>query len=168
MYDKKMLFTPHLPTPGAGVEDAPGRAVSGKSLNIWTLYIRWKFFLHCQGKSLKGWLLRLGCHFFSTWHCIKHSSICTPGQVLKTKKIYTYVEGGFVDIVRLLDVRIDKGYVYCTLYFFTENKIATVSQILNPDDYTIWRIMDNEEYDERMSIRLWQEVNKDDLCEFGF
>lgn len=76
------------------------------------------------------------------------------------------MEGGFVDIVRLLDVRIDKGYVYCTLYFFTKNKIATVSQILNPDDYTIWRIMDNEEYDERMSIRLWQEVNNNDLCEF--
>jgi hypothetical protein len=72
------------------------------------------------------------------------------------------VESGFVDIVRLLDVRIDKGSVYCTLYFFTENKIATVSQRLNPDDYTIWRIMDNEEYDERMSRTLWQEVTERD------
>jgi hypothetical protein len=37
-----------------------------------------------------------------------------------------------------------------------------VSQVLKPDDYTIWRIMDNKEYDERMSMHLWQEVNKDD------
>ena len=73
---------------------------------------------------------------------------------------------GYVDIVRLLEVYINKGYVYCTLYFFTKNKILTVSEILNPDDYTIWRIMDNEEYDERMSTLLWQEVNKDDLLEF--
>ena len=29
--------------------------------------------------------------------------------------------------------------------------------------------MDNEEYDERMSMRLWQEVDKDDdLLEFGY
>jgi hypothetical protein len=70
------------------------------------------------------------------------------------------VEGGYVDIVRLLEVYIDKGYVYCTLYFFIKNKISTVSQILIPDDYTLWRILDNEGYDERMSMRLWQEVDK--------
>lgn len=29
--------------------------------------------------------------------------------------------------------------------------------------------MDNEEYDERMSMRLWQEVNEqNDLLEFGY
>ena len=72
------------------------------------------------------------------------------------------MEYGYVDIVGLLEVYIDKGYVYCTLYFFTKNKILPLSQILKPDDYTIWRIMDNEEYDERMSMRLWQEVDKDD------
>ncbi len=143
----------------------PAEAISGgrpdpwgsrKTLNIGTLYIKWRFLLHCQGKSLKGWLLRFGCYFFSTWHWIKHSSICTTGQVLITKKIYTFVEGGFVDIVRLLDVRIDKGYMYCTLYFFTRNKIATVSQILNPDKHVIWSIMENEVYDEIMSRRLWR------------
>jgi len=31
---KKMLFMPHLPTPRGGVEADPGRAGSGKSLNI--------------------------------------------------------------------------------------------------------------------------------------
>jgi hypothetical protein len=114
-------------------------------------------------------LLRLGCHFFSTWHYLKDSNIWTTGQVLKIGNIYTYQEGGYVDIVRLLDVRKDKGYLYCTLYFFTRNKITTVSQIINPYDYAIWRIMDNEEYDERMSMRLWQEVNEqNDLLEFGY
>lgn len=124
-----------------------------------TLYIQIQFFFHCQKKSLKGWFLKLGCHFFSTWHYLKHSSIWTTGQVLKIGKIYTYQEGGYVDIVRLLDVHKDKGYLYCTLYFFNRNKIATVCQILNSDDYAIWRIMDNEEYDERLSMRLWQEVD---------
>ena len=70
------------------------------------------------------------------------------------------MKGGYVDIVRLLDVHKDKGHLYCTLYFFTRNKITTISQILNHDDYTIWRIMENEEYDEIMSRRLWSEVDK--------
>ncbi|MCJ7446835.1 MAG: hypothetical protein MUO72_04015 [Bacteroidales bacterium] len=63
----------------------------------------------------------------------------------------------------------DKGFVYCTLYFFCENKIITVSQILQPDAYIIWRIMDDREYDEIMSTRLWWEVDKkNDLLEFNF
>ena len=79
------------------------------------------------------------------------------------------MEVGKVEIVRLLDVYLQNGCIYCTLYFFTENKIATISQIINPDNYAIWRIMDNEEYDERMSICLWQEVDKnDDLLDFTY
>jgi hypothetical protein len=156
MYNKKMLFTLHPWLPEAGTEATPGRAGSGKSLYLRTLDIKLRFFLHCQKRSLKGWFIKLGCYFFSSWHCIKHNSICTTGQVLKTNKIYTFVEDGYVDIVRLLEIYINKGYVYCTLYFLTKNKILTVSEILNPDDYTIWRIMDNEEYDERMSMPLWQ------------
>jgi len=62
----------------------------------------------------------------------------------------------------MLDVYQASGYLYCTLYFFTRNKIATMSQILNPDGYGIWRIMDNVEYDERMSMRLWHDIDKDD------
>jgi len=169
MYNKKMLFMPHLPTPGAGVEDAPGRAGSVKSLNIWTLYIKCRFFLHCQVKSLKGLLLRLGCLLFSTWHYIKHNSICTNGYVLKVNNIYTFKEGNHIDIVRLLDVFKDKNYLYCTLYFFNENRVATVSHIIYPDDYLIWQILENREFDEIMSRRLWREVDKrDDNVEFAF
>lgn len=157
----------HWPTEGVC---GPGKVSPGslKWLNMYTLNRRLEFLLKYQGKSLKGLLLRIGCHFFSTWHYLKHSSICTTGQAVKVNNIYTYDEKGYVDIVRLLDVYEDKGYMYCTLYFFTENKIATVSQIINPDNYVICRILENEEYDEIMFRRLWSEVDKEDnLCEFG-
>jgi hypothetical protein len=91
------------------------------------------------------------------------------GQVVKVNSIYTFVEEGDSDIVGMLDVYQAKGYLYCSLYFFTRNKIATVSQIFNPDVYGIWSIMDNEEYNKRLSIRLWQEVDKDDdLLDFTY
>ena len=158
----------HWPTEGVC---GPGIVSTGslKWLNMYTLYHRLQFLLKQQGKSLKGLLLRIGCHFFSTWHYLKHSSICAIGQVVKINNIYTFVEEGDIDIVRMLDVYQAKGYLYCTLYFFTRIKITTVSQILNHDDYTIQRIMENEEYDEIMSRRLWSEVDKqDNLYEFGY
>jgi len=69
----------------------------------------------------------------------------------------------------LLDVFKDKNYLYCTLYFFNENKVATVSHIIYPDDYLIWQILENREFDEIMSRRLWREVDKrDDNVEFAF
>lgn len=111
-------------------------------------------------EKIKGCLLRLGCHFYSSWYYLKHSSICTTGQVLRIGNIYTYKESGHVDIVRVLNVCKVNGYLYCTLYFFEENKIITVDQRLNPDDYIIWQILENREYDEIMSMQLWQEVDK--------
>jgi hypothetical protein len=117
-----------------------------------TLYRRLQFLLKCQGMSLKAWLLRLCCLFFSTWRYIDHDSICTTAKILKLNNIYTYKESGYVDIVRLVDVYQDKGYTYCTLYFFNRNQIVTLSQI-----------MDDKEYDELMSRRLWQEVEKQNL-----
>jgi hypothetical protein len=45
---------------------------------------------------------------------------------------------------------------------------------MKKDTYIIWKLMDNEEFDEIMSRRLWQEVNKqevnkqEDLLEFVF
>jgi hypothetical protein len=169
MISKKMLFMPHPPTPGVGVEDNPGRAGSGKSLNMWLLYIKCRFFLHCKVKSIESLLLRFGCLLFSNWHYIRHNSICTNGYILKVNNIYTFKEGNHIDIVRLLDVFKDKNYLYCTLYFFKKNRIATVSHIIYPDDYLIWQIMENLQYDEIMSRRLWREVNKeDDLLEFGY
>jgi hypothetical protein len=77
--------------------------------------------------------------------------------------------GGHVDIVRLTEVFTNRGYLFCSIYFFSKNKIITVSQILQPDVYVIWRIMDNWEFDEIMSMRLWNEVNKEEeLVEFDF
>jgi hypothetical protein len=33
----------------------------------------------------------------------------------------------------------------------------------------LWKLMDNKEFDEIMSIKLWQEVSKqDELLEFDF
>lgn len=129
-------------------------------LNIRILCIKITFFLHCLGKSLECLLLRFGCLLFSTWHYIRHNSICTNGYILKVNNIYTFKEGIHIDIVRLLDVFKDKNYLYCTLYFFNENRIVTVSHIINPDDYIIWQIMENREYDEIISRRLWGEVGK--------
>ena len=129
-----------------------------KLLNMWTLYINCRFSLQYKWQSLKGLLFRFFCQFFSKWYYLKHNSICTTGHILKVNKIYTYKEGRYVDIVRLLDVVVDKQYVYCTLYFFKENKITTVSQRLYPDDYIIWQIMDDREFDEIMSRRLWRQV----------
>jgi hypothetical protein len=162
MYNKKMLIMPHLPTPGGGAEDDPGRAGSGKTLNMWLIHVKWEFFLHCLWRSLKGVLLRLGCTFNSKWLYLNHNSICTIGQVLKINNIYTYKEGSNIDIVRLTDVHIERGYLYCSLFFFSKNKIITVRQTLQKDAYIIWRLMDREEFDEIMSIRLWHEVNKED------
>ena len=155
-----MLFMPHLPTSGAGVEDAPGREGYSKSLNIWTIYIKFNFHLRCIGKSIKGLLLRSGCIFNSRWYHIHHGSICTTGHVLQINNIYTYKEDRVVDIVRLTDVLIERDYLYCSLFFFSKNKIITVRQILQKDASIIWRLTENEEFDEAMSMKLWQEVNR--------
>src|SRR5665647_1279503 len=102
------------------------------------------------------------------WYFIESDSICTTGKVLKINSLYTYKENGYVDIVRLTDVHIERGFLYCSLFFTSKNKIITVRQSLLKDVYIHWRLMDNEEYDELMSRRLWQEVNrKNDLLEFG-
>jgi hypothetical protein len=148
----------HPWTVEAGLQEGPGMGGSGKPLNIWTLCIRWGFFLHCQGKSLKGLLLRLGCTFNSKWHYLNHSSICTTGQVLKINHVYTYKEGDDIDIVRLANVHLERGYLYCSLFFFSKNEIITVRQTLQKDAYIIWRLMDNEEFDEIMSRKLWEQV----------
>ena len=117
-----------------------------------------QFFIICQLKILKARLNRLGCLVFPSWHYINHNCICTTGKVLKVNRIYAYKESVYVDIVRLLDIYKDKGYLYCTLYFFNNKKTITVSQMLQKDAYVIWRLMDNKEYDEIMSRRLWREV----------
>lgn len=164
-----MLFMPHLPTPVAGMEDVPGGRGSGKSLNIWILHIKVKFFLQCLGEFMKGMLLRLGCIFNSKWHYLNHNSICTTGQVLKINNIYAYKEDSNIDIVRLTDVHIERGYLYCSLFFTSKNKLITVRHTLQKGTYVLWRLMDKEEYDELMSRKLWYEVTRDEeLLEFDF
>ena len=134
-----------------------------------TLDIKIRFFFHCLGKQIKSWLLRLGCCFFSSWYFIDSDSICTSGKVLKINSLFTYQENGFVDIVRLTNVHIERGYLYCSLFFTSKNKLITVRHTLQKGTYVLWRIMDNEEFDEIMFRRLRHAVNKQtDLFEFDF
>ena len=120
-------------------------------------------------EQIKGSLLRLGCHFFSSWYLIDNDCICTTGKVIKLNRIYTYREGDNVDIVRLTNVHIERRYLYCSLFFFSMNKIITVRQTMLKDAPIIWSLSDNKEYDELMSIKLWNEVNRaENLLEFDF
>ena len=136
---------------------------------MWTVNYKVQFLLHRLRIRIKGWLLRLGCHFFSSWHYIESDNICTIGNVLKLNKSYTYQENDFVDIVRLTDVHIERGFLYCSLFFTSKNKIITVRQIMQKGTHVLWQIMDNEEFDEIMSRRLWDGVNKEvELLEFDF
>jgi hypothetical protein len=169
MYNKKMLFMSHLPTPRGGVEADSGRAGSGKTLNIWTLYTMRVFLLHCLRNSLNSLLLRLGCIFNSKWHYLNHNSICTTGQVLKINNIYAYEDDNDIDIVRLTDVHIERGYLYCCLFFTSKNKSITVRHTMQKGISALWSLKDKEEYDELMSRKLWYEVIKDEeLLEFDF
>jgi hypothetical protein len=118
---------------------------------------------------IKGGLLRLGCHFFSAWYLINNDCICTTGKVLKLNRIYTYREGNNVEIVRLTNVHTERRYLYCSLFFFNINKIIIVRQTMLKDAPVLWSLSDNREFDEVMSIKLWNEVSKEvELLEFEF
>ncbi len=120
-------------------------------------------------EQIKGGLLRLGCHFFSSWYFIDSDCICTIGNVLKINRIYTYREGDNVDIVRLTNVHIERRYLYCSLFFFSMNKIITVRQTMLKGAPIHWSLSDNKEFDELMSFSLWNEANKgQELLEFDF
>jgi hypothetical protein len=130
MYSKKKHLMPHhLP---AETIHGEGLYLGGyrKWLEMCLLFIRLQFSLKCKVKSLEGMSLRLGSIFFTAWRFIDHDSICTTGNILKLNRLYTYKENGNVDIVRLIDVYCDKGYLYCTLYFFNRNRIINVSSAL--------------------------------------
>ena len=95
--------------------------------------------------------------------------MCTTAKILKLNNIYTYKESAYVDIVRLVAAYNDKEHLHCTLYFFNRNQIVTLSQIMQPSAHVIWQIMDDKEYDEIMSRKLWREVNElEELLEFDF
>ncbi len=127
------------------------------------------FYIHYLKEGIKGGLLRLGCHFFSSWYFIDNNSICTPGIVLRLDRIYTYKKGDNVEIVRLTNVHTERRYLYYSLFFFNINKIVTVRQTMIKDAPVLWSLSDNREFDEVMSIRLWNEINKEEeLLEFDF
>jgi hypothetical protein len=133
------------------------------------LKIKIRFFFHCLGRKIKSLLLRLGSYLFSSWYFIDSDCICTSGSVLKLNSLFTYQENDLVDIVQLTNVHIERGYLYCSLFFFSKNRIITVCQTLQKDAYILWRLLDKEEYDELKSRRLWYEVTKDEeLLEFDF
>ena len=116
-----------------------------------------------------SWFLRLGCYLFSSWYYIDNDGIISPGKVLKLDRIYTYREGENVEIVRLTNVHIERRYLYCSLFFFSRNKIITVRQTMLKGAPVLWTLSDNREFDEIMSIKLWNEVNKgEELLEFDF
>jgi len=120
-------------------------------------------------RQLITWFLRLGCYLFSSWYYIDNDSILTPSKVLKLNRIYTYREGENVEIVRLTNVHIERRYLYCSLFFFSRNKIITVRQTMLKDAPILWTLSDNREFDEIMSIRLWNEINKaEEILEFDF
>lgn len=128
-----------------------------------------RYFILSQKMNLKSLLLRLGCYFYPSWHYIDNDCICTSGKVLKLNKIYSFIEGEAVDIVRLNDVHLERGFLYCSLFFFSRNKIKTVRQTMLKSKRVSWRLLDNEEFDEIMSRRLWQEVSdQNELLDIDF
>ena len=130
---------------------------------------RLRFLYFSLRNQLISWFLRLGCYLFSSWYYIDNDSITTTGKVLKLNRIYIFSEGNNVEIVRLTDVHIERRYLYCSLFFFSSNKIITVRQTMLKDAPILWNLSDNREFDEIMSIRLWNEVNKgEELLEFDF
>lgn len=136
---------------------------------MWILQNKVIFFGHRLKYQLLSWQLRLGCYLFTTWYYLDNDSILTTGNVLKLDRIYTYREGDDVDIVRLTNVHIERGYLYCSLFFFSRNKIITVRQTMLKGAPVLWSLSDNKEFDELMSFRLWNEANKgQELLEFDF
>jgi hypothetical protein len=126
-------------------------------------------FYHSWQYRVKSWLLRIGCYFHSSWFHIDNASILTTGKVVKFDGIYTLKEDNDIEIVRLTNVHFERGYLYCSLFFFFRNKIITVRQTMLKGAPILWNLSDNKEFDELMSIKLWHDVNKgDELLEFDF
>ena len=124
---------------------------------------------HSLKYRVKSWLLRVGCWFHPSWFYINNDSILTTGKVVKLNGIYTFKEDEDVDIVRLANVHLEKGYLYCSLFYFSRNKIITVRHTMLKGAPVLWTLADNRDFDEAMSIKLWNEVSKDeDLLEFDF
>lgn len=124
---------------------------------------------HSLKYRVKSWLLRIGCWFRPSWFYFDNDSILTTGKVVKLDGIYTFKEDEEVDIVRLTNIHLERGYLYCSLFFFSKNEIITVRHTMLKGTPIIWSLSHNKEFDELMSIKLWNEVSKEEkLLEFIF
>jgi len=136
---------------------------------MWYIMLKISYFLFSVKRQLKSLFLRLGCYFISTWSYIDNVSICTTGKVLKLNGLYTYKEGSHVTTVKLNNIHIEKGFLYCSLLFFSKDKVITVSSTMQKHQYIIWRLFDYEELGVIMSRRATRNVfGQDDLLEFDF
>jgi hypothetical protein len=53
-----------------------------------------------------------------------------------------YNEYGRFIAVKLLNVQVKDNFLYCTLKFLQSGKEIQVSQLMEPDAYMIWYLMD--------------------------
>ena len=136
---------------------------------MYILQCRILLLYHFLQYRVKSWLLRVGCFIHASWFYIDNDSIRTTGKVVKIDGIYTFKEDEDIDIVRLANVHIERGYLYCSLFFFSRNKIITVRQTMLKGNPVLWSLSDNKEFDELMSFRLWNEAKREqELLEFDF
>ena len=136
---------------------------------MYTLQYRFLLLSQSLKYRVKSWLLRVGCFFHPSWFHIDNDCICTIGKVIRLDNIYTYEYDDILDIARLTDVHFERSILYCSLFFFSKNQMITVRHTFLKGAKVAWRLLDNREYDELMSMRLWQEVCKgEELLEFDF
>ena len=110
-------------------------------------------------------LIRKECNRFS----MLQRAIPDISKQMLVNQLRELEEDGVLEIVRLTDVHFERGYLFCSLFFFSKNQIATVRHTLLKGTKVAWRLMENIDYDELMSRRLWHEVSKtEDLLEFDF
>jgi hypothetical protein len=128
-----------------------------------------QFLLWWQRKRFKALLSRLWCLVSPNQYYFNLRCICTENRTIRINSVYCYREGSYLDKAKLLKVRLEKEYIYFRLYLVNKGLTVTVCQISNPDAYSMWKLLDENEYDEIISRRFLQKVdNQNDLLEFEF
>jgi hypothetical protein len=127
------------------------------------------FFFWLQRKRFKALLSRLWCLISPNHYHFNVKCICTQTGTLRVNSVYCYREGSYLDKAKLLNVHLEKEYLYFQLYLINKALTVTVCHINKPDAYSMWKLSDENEYEEIISRRLWHEVdNQNDLLEFEF
>jgi hypothetical protein len=84
---------------------------------------------------------------------INMPNILTYKKILIPGYPYMYYENGrFID-VRLLNVRIKDNFLHCTLKYLQSGKEIQVSQLMEPDVYMIWYLMDLDYFYKESMIK---------------